>query len=102
MSAVKGRGSTPYDDWASAFDQAWRNPGHVATMACPTCRSCSLRLVYVVEEERAGEGMYAFWCDHCLNGLPPGYGAVPTGALTLAATQRPAIPNYDTVDPDCL
>lgn len=90
-----------YEAWTSAFDQAWRDPGQVRTMACPTCQSSSLHLVYVVAGELSEDGLYAFWCDHCLNGLPPGYGTVPTGARILGSTQRGEIPNYDTVDPDC-
>ena len=97
MSSRRGR--SQYDRWADAFDQAWRDPSRVSSIECPSCGSLTLRLVYILDSDGVAEGMYAFWCGTCLRGFPPGFGSLPSGALTVNRGQK-LVPNYLVVVDD--
>lgn len=85
-----------FDRWAEAFDRAWSDPRLVDEMECPTCGVSALHLVYVLDELEASHGMFAFWCDACLTGFPPGMGPVARGAQRVRRGEE-RVPNYRLV-----
>ncbi len=89
-------GTRGYEIWTRTFDEAWADPGALAKIACPTCSERRINLVYVAEDLDAAAGMFAFWCDACLTGLPPGMGPIPPDAQRVRRGEED-VPNYRLV-----
>lgn len=87
---------TEWVRWAAAFDEAWLAAQSVHQMHCPTCGCRQLQLVYVIDDPSAADGMFAFWCDACLTGHPPGFGPLPEGVRRVRREEA-NIPNYRVV-----
>ena len=82
--------------WEDAFDRAWQDPSRGDQMRCPSCGERALKLVYVTIDPAASRGMYAFWCGACLNGLRPGTGPIPQGAVRIRRGEE-EVPSYRVV-----
>jgi hypothetical protein len=87
------RTQSEFTRWAVAVNEAWRAPRSVDQMHCATCGSQELQLIYLIDNPAASDGMFAFWCDACLTGHPPGIGPIPDGARRVRREDA-RIPDY--------
>lgn len=85
-----------FERWSETFDRAWREPRLLNEMECPSCGSRALNLLYILQDLDASHGMFAFWCDVCLTGFPPGMGTVPDEAQRVRRGEE-RVPNYRLV-----
>jgi hypothetical protein len=83
----------PYDQWLEAFKRAYRAPDQTAGLACPNCGACKLQLRFVTYGGREDRASAVFWCDSCLEGMPPRPSQVPAGCATVRHEDA-GIPNY--------
>ena len=85
-----------YSTWMDGYQWAYDHAASVGDMNCPSCGSKSLHLVFVVDEPDAESGTAVFWCDSCMQGLPPLRAPVAEdGERILRGTE--VVPNYTLV-----
>lgn len=87
-----------YERWLEAFQGAYRAPGRVVELTCPNCGARELRLRFVTYGDREERANAVFWCESCLEGMPPGPSEVPVGCATVRHADAD-IPNYRVVPP---
>lgn len=82
--------------WIQVFNVAHADPAALGGLACPSCGDRALRLVYLISSLDDTTGIFAFWCDGCLNGLAPNaFRVPPKGALVLS--DEFDLPDYTVV-----
>lgn len=94
----KGVLMATYQEWLDAFQRAYRAPDRVSELACPNCGARELRLRFVLYGRQEREANAAFWCDSCLQGMPPGPSEVPA-TCTPVRSEDAHVPNYRIVAP---
>ena len=87
-----------YEQWLDVFQQAYCAPDRVSELACPNCGARELRLRFVLYGNQGHEASAVFWCDSCLEGMPPGPSEVPA-ACTPVRREDAHVPNYRIVPP---
>jgi hypothetical protein len=90
------RPKTEFAQWSATFNEACLAPRSVDPMRCPTCGSHEFQLIYLIDDPVESYGMFAFWCDACLTGHPPGIGPIPDGARRVRHEDA-RIPDYRLV-----
>lgn len=86
-----------FEQWMDAFQRAYHEPGRISALACPNCGSRDLQLRFVLYV-RGRDANAAFWCDNCLQGMPPDRSEVPDGCTPVRAEDA-GVPNYRIVPP---
>lgn len=87
-----------FEQWLEAFQEAYAAPDRASGFPCPNCGAQELRLRFVLYGDRGRTVNAVFWCDHCLEGMPPGPSELPVGS-TPVRSDAANIPNYRIVPP---
>lgn len=87
-----------YEQWLDVFQLAYRAPDRVSELACPNCGARELRLRFVLYGTSEHEVNAVFWCDSCLEGMPPGPSELPVTCIPVRP-EDVSVPNYRTVPP---
>jgi hypothetical protein len=90
-----------WDEWSTAYEDAYRAVPDPPRTPCPNCGHNALRLVFTGNLVTA-IGYASFWCDHCLQGIFMSRTPIPDGAVARSSAQapedrRPTIPDFTLV-----
>lgn len=86
-------------DWIRDYEWACDNPTAIEKLPCRNCGSYALRLIFVVDQMQAEDGMAVFWCGSCQRGLIPLRAPLPEGG-TMVLRGQESVPNYNLVIDD--